>query len=622
MAYQKIITKGSQDKINPVLHQLKAIEFLKSSRNQKTKKASTKTKPSNRVGKNNPVPVRLALGQINAVVGDFKTNSRKIISAIKKARQGDADLIVFPELVVCGYPPEDLLLKENFLRANRDALESIVPNTQGITAIVGFTESDKTGIYNSAALIADGKLRGVYRKHLLPNYGVFDEKRYFREGRSLLRFVLNKAVFGITICEDIWESEGPGKSLCSEGQVDVLINISSSPFHIGKVRDRESMIRMRAKQYQCYLAYANLVGGQDELVFDGNSLIAAPDGSLIYHCQGFDEDVSLTDFWIGYPKSNGGKLEKPEGRATKTVKLGTRKESGKRADLFSADYTAESEIAEVQKALILGTRDYVLKNGFQKVLIGLSGGIDSALTAAIAVEALGPGNVIGVLMPSRYSSQGSIDDSLDLALNLGIETYTLPIEKAVKAYDTILKIPFKGTEPGIAEENLQARVRGNLLMALSNKNRWLVLTTGNKSEISVGYCTLYGDMAGGYAVIKDVPKTLVYELSRYYNNIKGSDVIPDNIMTKEPSAELRPDQKDSDSLPPYDVLDKILYHYVELDWDLTQLKTLGISKKTIERVIRLVDLNEYKRRQAPPGVKITPKAFGKDRRLPLTNGFR
>jgi len=559
--------------------------------------------------------LRIALAQMNSMVGDFDYNTNKIKNQLKQARKMGADVILFPELAVTGYPPEDLLLKDSFLKQSRKILEKIAPHTRGLTAIVGFAEQSGNAIYNSAALLFDGKHVGTCRKMLLPNYGVFDEKRYFREGNTPVRFALKGATLGITICEDIWEESGPGKTLCSKGGVDLLLNISSSPFHKGKGKARRKMIQQRARSYRSHIAYVNLIGGQDELVFDGQSLIVTPDGKIVTQGNSFAEELIFSDIAI---------IPKPKKKPSTNIRTyrapaGLSKQKKYPALPLHVCHD-KTEVEEIFSALVLGTRDYIFKNGFSKVVLGLSGGIDSALTAVIAAQALGPENVVGVLMPSPYSSEGSVQDSLDLAKNINIATLTLPIEKAMKAYDHILTKPFKGMDSGLAEENLQARIRGNLLMALSNKMGWMVLATGNKSEFSVGYCTLYGDMAGGFAVIKDVPKVWVYKISRWLNDKK--EIIPESIITKEPSAELRPDQRDTDSLPPYDLLDPALLKYIEEDKSVEEIKISGLSKMDIKRVAKLVDASEYKRRQGPPGIKITPKAFGKDRRLPITTGLR
>ena len=566
---------------------------------------------------NSSVFLRVALAQINLVVGDFNFNADKIKQHLKQAKRMGADVVLFPELAVTGYPPEDLLLKESFLKQCDKNLKKISRYTKGLTAIIGFAEKKGKAIYNSAALLSDGKHIGTCRKMLLPNYGVFDEKRYFHEGNSPVKFRLKGATLGITICEDLWEDSGPGKILCGQGNVDLLLNISSSPFHKGKGKTREKMIQQRARSYRSHIAYVNLVGGQDELVFDGQSLVVAPDGKIIIQGNSFTEELICFDITLN-PKSPK-KLYSKTNISSYQVPTSLSKQK-KYPPLSVYAYNKKSEVENIFSALVLGTQDYVSKNGFSKAVLGLSGGIDSALTAVIASKALGAKNVTGVLMPSPHSSEGSVQDSLSLAKNLGIETLILPIEKAMKAYDQILGKVFKGTDSDLAEENIQARIRGNLLMALSNKKGWMVLATGNKSEFSVGYCTLYGDMAGGFAVIKDVPKIWVYKISHWVNSKK--EIIPESILTKAPSAELRPDQKDTDTLPPYDLLDPILLKYIEEDKSVGKIKVSGLSTADIKRVANLVDASEYKRRQGPPGVKITPKAFGKDRRLPITTNSR
>jgi len=566
---------------------------------------------------NSSVFLRVALAQINLVVGDFNFNADKIKQYLKQAKRMGADVVLFPELAVTGYPPEDLLLKESFLKQCDKNLKKISRYTKGLTAIIGFAEKKGKAIYNSAALLSDGKHIGTCRKMLLPNYGVFDEKRYFHEGNSPVKFRLKGATLGITICEDLWEDSGPGKILCGQGNVDLLLNISSSPFHKGKGKTREKMIQQRARSYRSHIAYVNLVGGQDELVFDGQSLVVAPDGKIIIQGNSFTEELICSDIALN-PKSPK-KLYSKTNISSYQIPTSLSKQK-KYPPLSVYAYNKKSEVENIFSALVLGTQDYVSKNGFSKAVLGLSGGIDSALTAVIASKALGAKNVTGVLMPSPHSSEGSVQDSLSLAKNLGIETLILPIEKAMKAYDQILGKVFKGTDSDLAEENIQARIRGNLLMALSNKKGWMVLATGNKSEFSVGYCTLYGDMAGGFAVIKDVPKIWVYKISHWVNSKK--EIIPESILTKAPSAELRPDQKDTDTLPPYDLLDPILLKYIEEDKSVGKIKVSGLSTADIKRVANLVDASEYKRRQGPPGVKITPKAFGKDRRLPITTNSR
>ena len=575
------------------------------------RKVTNKGRQTKQGSADSGVSLRLALAQVNGLVGGFKTNAEKVKSACAQARKVGADIVLFPELIVTGYPPEDLLFKKSFIKNCRETLKKIAPYTRSLTAVIGFSEQKGKHLYNSAALMCNGKHIGTYRKTLLPNYGVFDEKRYFTEGDEPVRFFLKGAQIGLTICEDIWGESGPGKTLSKD--VDFILNISSSPYHKGKGKARRQMIIKRARSYKCPIAYVNLVGGQDELVFDGQSLVVDAKGKIITQGNSFEEEIIFAEVALS-PKNR-----KPVARGIRSYRAPatlSKANIKKVPQLPAGVYRKKSEEEEVYSALVLGTRDYIHKNGFSKVVIGLSGGIDSSLTAAIAVDALWSHNVIGVLMPSPYSSKGSIDDALALAKNLDIKTFTFPIESAMKSYDSILKDAFKGTMPNLAEENLQARIRGNLLMALSNKFGWMVLTTGNKSEISMGYCTLYGDMAGGFAVIKDVPKVLVYELCHWLN--REREIIPKNVLTKEPSAELRPDQKDTDSLPPYELLDPVLLRYIEQDLSIEEIKVAGLSKSEIKRIARLVDLNEYKRRQGPPGVKITPKAFGKDRRLPIT----
>jgi NAD+ synthase (glutamine-hydrolysing) len=574
-------------------------------------KVGKKRTLSNRDRSDGSIALRIALAQVNGLVGGFKANAKKVKSACAQARKAGADVVLFPELTITGYPPEDLLLKNNFIENCRETLKKIAPYTRGLTAVVGFAEQKGKYLFNSAALICDGKHVGTARKMLLPNYGVFDEKRYFTEGDEPVRISLKGAQIGLTICEDIWEESGPGKTLCKE--VDLLLNISSSPYHKGKGRARRQMIIKRAKNYKCPIAYVNLVGGQDELVFDGQSLVVDAKGKIIAQGNSFEEEIIFADVILS---SKTRKSKAKNIRSYRAPASLSKANIGRIPPLPAAEYRQKSEEEEIYSALALGTRDYIHKNGFSRVVIGLSGGIDSSLTAALAVDALGANNVVGVLMPSPHSSKGSVDDSLELANNLDIKTFTFPIERAMKAYDSILADVFKGTDSGLAEENLQARIRGNLLMALSNKFGWMVLTTGNKSEFSMGYCTLYGDMAGGFAVIKDVPKVLVYQLCHWLN--RDEEIIPNNVLIKEPSAELRPDQRDTDSLPPYDLLDPVLLSYIEEDLSIEEIKAKGLSKLEIKHIARLVDLNEYKRRQGPPGVKITPKAFGKDRRLPIT----
>jgi NAD+ synthase (glutamine-hydrolysing) len=573
--------------------------------------------------------LRIAMAQINTTVGDFDGNVKKILGAIDNARVVKADIVTLPELAICGYPPEDLLFKPQFIQANLQSLQKIVEASQGITVVVGYVDSDGD-IYNAAALISDGKLIGTYHKMYLPNYGVFDENRYFRAGGECPVYVINGIGIGINICEDIWYEAGPATVQAYAG-AEVIINISASPYHAGKGESREKMIATRALDNVAIFAYNNLVGGQDELVFDGHSLLIDERGYLIARGKQFEEDFIVADLDIEAVfrarlhdprwRKESPLLGKTGWHQTKTIVSQT-PDHNQKPPIKLRHITALEPAAEVYQALVLGTRDYIHKNGFEKVVIGLSGGIDSAIVATIAVDALGKDNVIGISMPSRYSSTGSVTDTQKLTQNLGIKLKTISIEKPFQAYLETLTESFTGAKPDSAEENLQARVRGNLLMALSNKFGWLVLTTGNKSEMATGYTTLYGDMAGGFAVIKDVPKTLVYKITRYRNTQAGFDLIPAAIIDKPPSAELRPDQKDSDSLPVYEILDSILTAYVEDDKSVDQIVALGFDKAIVQKTAKLVDRSEYKRRQAPPGVKITSRAFGRDRRLPLTSLFK
>jgi len=572
---------------------------------------------------------RLALAQINTTVGDLEGNSAKILDYIYRARQLRADLVAFPELAITGYPPEDLLFKPSFIRDNRRKLDEIIGHCQGITAVIGFVDA-QGDIHNAAAVAHNGRLVGTYHKMFLPNYGVFDEDRYFKAGSSCPVFVINGVSVGVNICEDIWYATGP-TTLQRELGAEVIININASPYHAGKRGFREKMLATRANDNELFVAYVNLVGGQDELVFDGGSMVFNEKGDLLTLGKQFEEDMVLADldaddvFRYRLHDSRPRKDRSPfgEGVVTSQRIVVSQQPSSLDKALLAQDKMKPLDYeAEVYSALVLGTRDYVRKNGFQKVLIGLSGGIDSSFTAMVAVDALGKENVVGVTMPSRFSSEESISDSKWLASNLGIPCWVIPIEDPFVGFLEALKEPFKGTQPNVAEENVQARVRGDILMALSNKFGWLVLTTGNKSEMATGYCTLYGDMAGGFAVIKDVPKTLVYRLSAYRNQQAGKELIPRTVMEKEPTAELRPNQKDTDSLPPYPVLDPILQAYVEEDKSWDEIVGMGFDEATVKRVIRMVDTNEYKRRQAPPGVKITPRAFGRDRRLPIVNRYR
>ena len=536
--------------------------------------------------------LRAALAQINTTVGDLRGNTAKIIEYIDRARAEGADLVSFPELTITGYPPEDLLYKHNLIRDNRECLDEVIEHSAGIAVVVGFVDWDKE-LFNAAAVIQDRKLLGVYHKVHLPNYGVFDEQRYFQSGSECPVFDINGTCVGVNVCEDIWYESGP-TNVQADGGARVIMNINGSPYHRGKGRFREQMLADRARDNGVYVFYTNLVGGQDELVFDGGSCVFSPSGDVLARGKQFEEDLLIVDI---------------DPDATQPA-------------VDPAPEPALADLEEVYEALTIGTRDYVRKNGFEKVVIGLSGGIDSTLTATIAADALGPENVVVVTMPSRYSSEGSIADSDILAKNLGVKLWNISIEDMFQSSLDSLDPLFAGTGSGVAEENLQARMRGNLLMAISNKFGWLVLTTGNKSEMAMGYGTLYGDMAGGFAVIKDVPKVLVYELAETRNARGPSPVIPQSVIDKEPSAELRPDQKDTDSLPPYSVLDPVLEAYVEQDKSPADIISMGFDEEMVKRVIKAVDRNEYKRRQAAPGVKITPRNFGRDRRMPIVNWYR
>jgi NAD+ synthase (glutamine-hydrolysing) len=567
--------------------------------------------------------IRLALAQINTTVGAFADNTAKIIAHIERARAAGADLVAFPELAVPGYPPEDLLLKPQFIAANLQALQQIIAASQNIVTVVGFV--DKTAdIHNAAAVICDGELKGVYHKQYLPNYAVFDEFRYFDAGQSAPVFRLGDVPIGVNICEDIWYPGGPTQEQALAG-AQLIINISASPYHAGKGSARERMIATRAEDNAVALAYVNLVGGQDELVFDGQSLVLDERGNLLARGKAFEEDFLVVD--LNADRVFSERLHDPRRRqerlAIPPIEQGTlRAKALAKKTALAQPPLAEplGRVEEVYQALVLGTRDYMQKNGFKSAVIGLSGGVDSALVACVAVEALGAENVTCVFMPTRYSSNESARDAEALAQNLGCRYHVVAIEGTFKEYLTMLAPVFEGSPMGVAEENIQARIRGNILMALSNKFGALVLSTGNKSEMSVGYCTLYGDMAGGYAVIKDVPKMLVYEICHWLN--RNGERIPNYILTRPPSAELRDNQKDTDSLPPYEILDAILERYIEQDLSLDAIIAEGFDEQTVRWVARQVDINEYKRRQAAPGVRITTRAFGRDRRMPLTNKFR
>jgi NAD+ synthase (glutamine-hydrolysing) len=554
--------------------------------------------------------MRVALAQINPTVGAIEANAAKVAEWIGRARDEGAELVIFPELCIPGYPAEDLYLKRHFLAANQRAVEELAKQTNGVTALVGFAEpagehSDARHAYNSTAVLADGAVQAVYRKNRLPNYAVFDEQRYFIPGSEPISIEVGDLATGLTICEDVWLPGGPAQAEAEAG-AQLIANPSGSPYHRGKGHERERMFCERSRAYDAYFAFCNLVGGQDELVFDGQSLVTAPDGTVIARAAQFEEELLVCEI----PHEGLGRLAEPLG-----------------------------DLDEVYGALTLGLRDYVEKNGFKHVGVALSGGIDSALVAMLAADAVGPERLSCVVMPSPHSSSDTQQDARDIAANLGCELIEIGIEPMMEGYeqaldglmrpgeeppageDEVPRDPARPSEPDLAAENIQARIRGNLMMALSNRHGWLVLTTGNKSEMSVGYATLYGDMAGGFAVIKDVPKGLVYELVERRNQREGRELVPASVIERPPSAELRPDQLDEDSLPPYDLLDRILEAYVERDQGREELIAAGMPAETVDEVIRLVDRSEYKRRQAAPGIRITPKGFGKDRRLPITNRF-
>ncbi|MFH1370597.1 MAG: NAD+ synthase [Planctomycetota bacterium] len=540
--------------------------------------------------------MRIGLGQFDAVVGDLEGNAERMREIYKQARQQGVELLLFPELAVCGYPPEDLLLKKHFLEENRKTIEKLAADCPDMTIVAGFADSFRGRTYNCAGILQGGRLADVYRKSLLPNHGVFDERRYFEPGKKPLIITLNGMNFAVTICMDIWDIDWLARFLKKAGRIDMALNISASPFHLEKIEIRKEIVGQCAAQFKCPACYCNLVGGQDELVFDGRSMFADADGNIVAMAKGFDDDLLIADI----EAKDKAYVVKPIG--------------------VSAPQTL-SELEEMYRALVLGTRDYVRKNGFSKALVGLSGGIDSAVTAGLAVAALGAENVIGITMPSKFNSPETISDAEKCARNLEIEFLTIPIGDALERFDSSLKQAPGWDNKGLAYENLQARIRGTILMSLSNQWGALVLTTGNKSETAVGYATLYGDTAGGFAVIKDVFKTMVYKLANYINAINGREIIPQSVIDRVPTAELRQNQKDTDSLPDYDLLDKILKGYVEEDKSARQLIDEGLPKEVVNRVIGMVDRNEYKRRQSPPGVKITPKAFGRDRRLPITNRY-
>ncbi len=571
--------------------------------------------------------MRLALAQVDPVVGDLEGNRDLIVARIEEARAAGADLVLLPELAVTGYPPEDLLLRSSFVRAARASLDEIAAQTTGIVALVGAPLFDGD-LYNACAICGDGEVRGVYHKRFLPNYGVFDEDRYFAPGRDIAIVEVAGARVGVTICEDMWQPGPPATDLALAG-AELLVNISASPFHVGREREREAMFRQRALDNVCFVAFCNTVGGQDELVFDGHSLVLDDEGEVLARAPGFEECLVVVDLdpsavvarRLRDVRRRALARELPELPEVTSIAVELRPHV-QVEPVEPAVAPFADELEQMRRALVLGLCDYVRKNGFEEVLVSVSGGIDSAVTAALAVEALGPGRVHCVSMPSRYSSEGTRSDARRLAESLGCDFRELAIEPMVEAYRGVLADSFAGLEPGVAEENLQARIRGTLAMALSNKFGWLLVASGNKSELSVGYATLYGDMAGGFALLKDVFKTDVFRLARHLNERAGRELVPQSTIDRAPSAELRADQLDEDSLPPYAELDRVLEAYVEEDRSLDELSADGFDPDVVRRAVALVDRAEYKRRQAPPGVRLRPKAFGRDRRTPITNRWR
>jgi NAD+ synthase (glutamine-hydrolysing) len=572
--------------------------------------------------------VRLALAQINPVVGDLDGNRELILERLSEARSNSADLVVFPELAVTGYPPEDLLLRPGFIRAAEESVEQIALMTRGTTVLVGAPHFDRD-LYNACYVLSGGEVKAIYRKRFLPNYGVFDEDRYFAPGRDLVLLEHGKTLIGPTVCEDMWQPGPPATDLALAG-AELLVNISASPFYVGRDREREEMFVTRARDNSCFVAFCNAVGGQDELIFDGHSVVIDDEGKVIARAPGFEETLLFAD--VEPQEVIGRRLRDVRRRAlareretippVDIIHVGSRgpSQNGSKVTVEVAPFVDELE--QMRGALELGLRDYVRKNGFREVVVGVSGGIDSAVTAALAAEALGPERVHCVSMPSRYSSEETRSDARRLAESLGCPFREIPIGTIVDAFGDALAGAFEGREPDLAEENIQARGRGVLLMALSNKFGWMLIATGNKSELSVGYATLYGDMAGGFALLKDVYKTDVFRLARYLNERAGRELIPTSIIDRPPSAELRDNQRDEDSLPPYPKLDEVLEQYVEHDRTLEELSADGFDRDVVERAVSMVDRSAYKRRQAPPGVKIHPKAFGRDRRTPITNRWR
>jgi NAD+ synthase (glutamine-hydrolysing) len=571
--------------------------------------------------------MRLALAQIDTVVGDLDGNRDRILGRLEEARAAGADLVLFPELAVTGYPPEDLLLRPGFLRAAARSLEDIAAATSGIAALVGTPHLDRD-LFNACAVCVAGEVKAMYRKQFLPNYGVFDEDRYFQPGRGLVLLRLGETLVGPTVCEDIWQPGPPATDLALAG-AHVVANISASPFHIGKGAEREEMLATRARDNSCWIVFVNAVGAQDELIFDGQSLVLDENGEVVVRGPAFEEALLLVD--VDPTTAVARRLR--DARRRSLARARRELPDAAQIDVPLRDPAARSpvqpsvaapldELEEMRLAIELGLRDYAGKNGFSDVVLGISGGIDSALTAALAAEALGPDHVVCVSMPSRFSSLETRKDARAVADSLGTRYLEIPIDPVVDAFGAALAETFAETEPGIAEENVQARARGVIVMALSNKFGWLPLATGNKSELSVGYATLYGDMAGGFALLKDVYKTDVFRLARHLNERAGRELIPASTIERAPSAELRPDQLDEDSLPPYAKLDEVLEAYVELDSSREELASDGFDQEVVERAVAMIDRAEYKRRQAAPGVKLRPKAFGRDRRIPITNRWR
>jgi NAD+ synthase (glutamine-hydrolysing) len=569
--------------------------------------------------------MRLALAQMNTVVGDLDGNFERITARLEEAREAGAELVLFPELATTGYPPEDLLLRPGFLRAAAKTLDAVAAKTKGITALVGAPHLDRD-LFNGCAVCVDGEVRAMYRKQFLPNYGVFDEDRYFQPGNELVLLRCGETLVGPTVCEDIWQPGPPATDLALAG-AHVVANISASPFHLGKGSEREEMLATRARDNSCWIAFVNAVGAQDELIFDGHSLVLDEEGTIVARAPAFEEALIVVD--VDSTTAVARRLRDARRRALArarrelpnppVIEIPARE---RRDHVQPAMAPLLDELEQMRLALELGLRDYVEKNGFREVVLGLSGGIDSALVAALAAEALGPGHVVCVSMPSRFSSEGTQADAKKVAENLGVRYLEIPIEQIVEAVGAALAPAFGDSEPGVAEENVQARIRGLLVMGLSNKFGWLSLATGNKSELSVGYATLYGDMAGGFALLKDVYKTDVFRLAKHLNKRARRELIPLSVIERAPSAELRADQRDEDTLPPYAELDRVLEAYVELDSSREELTTDGFDKDVVDRAVGMIDRAEYKRRQAPPGVKLRPKAFGRDRRVPITNRWR